>query len=306
MLRQHLILVALLGVVTACSNGTDNADSSADSPSPTTSEEVVHTDNDDSGSRDVAVGIYQLRQGYGSREMQIQVTNNANKVMRVKRATYVSSRFEKPATWSEGTRIPGDFTIDLPIDLARTRCSSGPHEDKVILEFRRGNNTLQRKTYEPELMYDAVQRFVDSDCAGRDLLRIADIHVGDDITIRGDGRKSVADLPLIIEPTGKQGSFTFESILATTLISPSAGGDSWDLGIEVAGSDDPQRQILKIRPTRCDSHALSDNSQGTEFTAVLELAGGQSTRLVLGTSRHLAGRLTSFVAAHCGYGPDVD
>lgn len=303
-MRRHvLIAVALLGVATACSNGSDNATGGPGSPLP--SDETVRVTTDDE-PRGVTVGLYQSRQGYGSREMQIQVVNNTDRLMRVERATYVSSRFEKPATWDDGTRIPGGFTIDLPVQLARTRCSSGQQQDEVILEFRQGSNTLQRKTYEPELMYDSIQRFVDSDCAGRDIRRIADVHVARDIDIRGDDRKSFAELSLIVEPTGAQGSFTLESILATTLISPNGGGDSWDLDLDVSGSGDPRRQTLRIGPTRCDSHALSDNSQGTEFTAVFELAGGQTTRLVLGTSRHLAGRLTSFVAAHCGYGPDVD
>ena len=250
--------------------------------------------------------MYQLRQGYGSREFQIKVTNNTGKLMRVERATYVSSRFTKPAVWSEGTRVPGGFTIDLPIRLPRTACDTGAASDKVILEFRQGDGQVQRKTYQPTMLYDALARFIASDCASRDIATIADIRVGDDIEIRGEGRKSVAELPLVIEPTGRSGSLTLDSILATTLLSPNGGGDSWDLGIEVHGSDDPHRQTLRIGPTRCDSHALSDNSQGTEFTATFTLEGGQQTRLVLGTSSHLEGRLTSWVAAHCGYGPDVD
>lgn len=305
MRRLVLVAVALLGCATACSNSSDSADTPPASPSRS-SHETVRVRADDSEPRGVSVGLYQLRQSYGSRELQIQVTNDTDRLMRIERATYVSTRFARPATWSEGTRVPGGFTIDLPVRLASTRCMTGPHRDKVIVEFRRGGaGRLLRKTYEPDLMYDAVQRFVSADCAGRDIRQIADVRVGPDIEISGDGRESVAELPLIIEPSGKPGSFTLDSILATTLLSPDTGDDSWDLGIEVDGTEGVRRQILRIGPTRCDSHALADNSQGTEFTAVFEL-DGQPTHLVLGTSPHLEGRLTSFVAAHCGYGPDVD
>lgn len=296
-----MVAVALLGIATACSNNPDSAeDADVQSSAEPTQE------NTESPRRGISVGIYQLRQGYGSREFQVKVTNDTDKLMRVDRAAYVSTRFAKPAVWSDGTRIPGGLTIDLPVQLKRTRCDPDTTTDKVVLEFRQGNSGLQRKTYEPELLYDSVQRFIASDCASRDIAKIAAIRVGDDIEIHGDGRKSVAHLPLIIEPTGEQGSFTLDSILSTTLIGPTNGGDSWDLGIDVDGSGDPQRKTLKIDATRCDSHALSDNSQGTEFTATFTLAGGQTTQLVLGTSSHLEGRLTSWVAASCGYGPDVD
>ncbi|UYM03482.1 hypothetical protein [Solicola gregarius] len=301
MRRVLIVAVALLGVATACSNSSE----SSDAPPSGAPEETVRV-TDDAGPPGISVGLYQLRQGYGSREFEVQVANNTDKLMRVERATYVSNRFEKPAVWREGTRIPGGFTIDLSLRLAPARCSSESPQDKVILEFRQGGSGLLRRTYKPEMMYNALPRFVDAECAGNQVQKIADVHVADDIEIHGEGRESVAELPLIIEPTGKEGSFTLDSILATTLISPSTGGDSWDLDAKVDGTGDPQREVLRIGPTRCDSHALSDNSQGTEFTAIFTLDGGQTTQFALGTSPHLEGRLTSFVAAHCGYGPDVE
>lgn len=300
--RVLIAAVALLGVATACSNSSN----SSDEQTPESPDGTVRVSDDDADQHGVSVGIYQLRQGYGGREFQLQVANDTDELMAVEHATYVSDRFAKPATWDEGTRIPGGMTIDLPVQLSRTRCSADAEDDKVILEFRQGRSGLQRETYEPEHMYDALERFVASDCASRDIETIADVRVADDIEIHGEGRKSVAELPLIIEPTGEQGGFTLDSILGTTLIGPTTGGDSWDLGLTVDGSDDPQRHTLKVVPSRCDSHALADNSQGTEITATFTLDDGQATHLVLGTSPHLEGRLTAFVAAHCGYGPDVD
>ena len=293
MRRSIIVVVALLGVAAACSNASDRAPDGAHEPSDT------------SGEHGITVGLYQIRQAYGSREFQIQVANNTDHLIRVERATYESTRFTEPATWKEGTRIPGGFTIDLPVEVAPARCPTDASEDTVLLRFRTSSGE-RRRAFEPELMYDSVQRFVDAECAGRKVARIADVHVAGDIEIHGEGKTSFAELPLIIEPTGEPGSFTLDAILATTLISPSTHGDSWDLGIDVDGADKPRRQILKIRPTRCDSHALSDNSQGTEFTATFTLDDGQTTQRPLGTSPHLEGRLTSFVAAHCGYGPDVD
>ena len=300
MRRVLIVAVALLGVATACSN--DSGDAGQSGPSPT--QETVEV-TEDAGASGISVGLYQLRQSYGGREFEVQVANNTDRLMRVERATYVSSRFEKPAVWDEGTRIPGGFTIDLPVELAPARCSDVPTVDKVILAFRQGSHRLQHRTYKPTMMYDALPRFVKAECAGHQVQQIADIKVADDITVHGEGRDSVAELPLIIEPTGASGSFTLDQILATTLISPSTGGDSWDLDISVDGSDDPLRKVLRIGPTRCDSHALSDNSQGTEFTAVFTLDGDQTTQFALGTSPHLEGRLTSYVAAHCGYGPPI-
>lgn len=302
MRRLIIVAVALLGAATACSNSPDGTDTPASSSS---TDETASVSGDDSTTPGISVGLYQLRQGYGSREFQIQVANDSDRLIRVESATYVSSRFRRAAVWDEGTRVPADFTIDLPVQLAPAQCSSNSPADKVVLRFRRGGGRLRSRTYAPELMYDSVQRFVDAECAGREVARIAHVHVAGDIEIHGEGRQTVAELPLDIDPTGRSGSFTLDSILATTLISPSTGGDSWNLDTQVDGSDDPRRQVLKIGPTRCDSHALSDNSQGTEFTATFTLEDGQTTQLVLGTSRYLEGRLTSFVAAHCGYGPDV-
>lgn len=298
------VAVVLLGLVTSCADDSDSPDASSGSPSTSGTLEVSEAGDPPPG---ISVRLVQLRQGYGSRELQLQVVNNSDKLMRVERASYTSPSFVEPAVWDDGTRIPGGFTIDLPVTLPASRCTPDPAvEESVTLEFRHGDGGLVRKAYEPQELYESVQNIVDADCTRRAIEKVADVRLAEDITIRGEGRQSVAELPIVIEPTGAPGSFTLDSVAATTLLSPSKGGDTWRLGVEVDETSGPKRAELEIRPTRCDSHALADNSQGTEVTATFTLDGDRTTSIVLGTSDHLEGRLTSFVAAHCGYGPDVD
>lgn len=298
-----MVAFVLLGLITSCADDSGPDGSSTGSPSSTETLEASQAGDPPPG---ISVRLVQLRQGYGSRELQLEVVNNSEKLMQVRRASYTSPSFVSPAVWDDGTRIPAGFTIDLPVLLPASRCTPDPDtEESVTLEFRHGDSGLRRRSYEPQELYQSVQNIIDADCARRAIEKIAEVRPAKDITIHGNGRQSVAELPILIEPTGEPGSFTLDSVAATTLISPSTGGDSWRLGVEVDETSGPQRAVLRIGPTRCDSHALSDNSQGTELTATFTLDGDQKTSIVLGTSDHLEGRLTSFVAAHCGYGPDV-
>lgn len=297
-----MVAVVLLGLITSCA---DDSGSPGDSPGAPSGETIEVSEGGDAPPG-ISVRLVQQRAGYGSRELQLQVVNNSDRLMRVERATYVSPSFVASAVWDDGTRIPGGFTIDLPVTLPESRCTPEPGvEERVTLEFRHGAGGPLRRAYEPQELYESVQNIIDADCTRKAVERVADVRVADDITIRGEGRDSVAELPITVEPTGADGSFTLGSIAATTLLSPATGGDAWRLDVDVDADDGPQRPVLRIRPTRCDSHALADNSQGTEFTATFTLEG-EATTIVLGTSNVLEGRLTSFVAAHCGYGPDVD
>ncbi|MGH3359663.1 MAG: hypothetical protein ACRDO7_12745 [Nocardioidaceae bacterium] len=299
MRRLAVVAVVLLGLVTSCA---DDSDPPGDAPGASASDAPLEVYEAGDPPPGISVRLVQLRQGYGSRELQLQVVNNSDRLMRVERATYRSPSFVEPAVWDDGTRIPGGFTIDLPVILPESRCTPDDNvEESVTLDFRQGDSGLLHKSYAPEELYDSVTNLIEEDCARRAVARIADVRLADDIEIDGEGRDSVARLAIIIEPTGRPGSFGLESIAATTLLSPNSGGDSWDLGIEVDGESRPLRPVLAIRPTRCDPHAMADNSQGTEVTATFSL-GEQTTTVVLGTSNDLEGRLSEFVAAHCGYG----
>lgn len=278
-----VVAVVSLGLIASCADDSTDAETNE----PTTG---------------VSVNLLQGRAAYGSREMKIQVVNESDRLLEVERATYDSSRFVEPAVWDDGTRIPAGFTIDLTVTMPESRCEPGDGTDEsVTLDLREDGGDPEEETYRPTELYDSIQNLVDADCARREIESIADVRLADDIEIRGKGRDSVAELPILIDPTGEAGSFTLDSIEATTLLSPTDRQHTWRLDVSVDGESDPLRPMLRIVPTRCDSHALADNSQGTEFATTFTLQDGTTTEVVLGTSNRLEGSLTTYVAEHCDY-----
>lgn len=264
------------------------------------------TDSDEPANTPAGISIklYQSRSDYGSHELNIQIVNGSDDELDVDRATLDSSQFTEPAVWQDGTRIPAGLTVDLPVQLPDARCDAGAvaTDNAVTLEFDAGNRGPFRQTYDAKELYGAISGLAKADCTQRAVQSVADVRLGDQLTIRGTGRDSVAELPILIRPTGGDDRFTLDSVEATYLLGPPDQTEQWTLGLDVDATSAPSRATIQIVPARCDPHVLADNSQGTEMTAWFSLDGGQHTDYVLGTSNRLAGQLTQFVAFHCGLG----
>jgi hypothetical protein len=57
---------------------------------------------------------------------------------------------------------------------------------------------------------------------------------------------------------------------------------------------------LRLRPNRCDAHALADDKQGTYFPVDVVLPDGRSGRYRLGVDPQTRAQLYRFYARECG------
>ena len=252
----------------------------------------------------VRVELAQLRADVGSRQAQVQVVNESDAPIAVGEVRVEDARLDGPAVRvMEGrvSTVPTGSSVDIRVQLPPVDCRApDAGEAEVVLELVGDAASTEAKASAPDPLGFLAELHA-RECL---LERVTDAAslVFSDFDPSAPGEP--ASLELTVTPSG-EGEATIIGVARTNLID-FAGGPSqevYPLGIEVASGDAaPVVAQIPIVPFRCDPHAVQEDKRGTIFGVPVELEG-ESGEVELFVGEEMRGRILTWVAAWCGFGP---
>lgn len=216
----------------------------------------------------VSVELYQTRSDTPLDKIEIQVHNNGSKPLTVERAQLVSTRLTQFPVWDQPVEIPPFAAVDLKVQLPPALCDGGG-SDEVRL-------TVDGKelTRPAEDALGQLGKYVESQCFRQEVEELGRISA---TGLNGDVLELQVNGPIRVTEVG-----------TTTLFRPR------DPKAPAKG------EPLRLRPNRCDAHALADDKQGTYFPLTVQLPGGRSGLYRLDVDQQLRSELYRFYAQECG------
>lgn len=266
--------------------------------------------------------LNQFRDTYGTQVIEIQVSNTGPVPVSVLSAEVSTPLFPAGTAWQappEGTEVPAGQTKSLPARLPAPACGGpwtggsrtgepptageadagaggGPAE--VKLSVRQGS-TVSGERLPAADPFGVLARNHSELCLAQDAGQIADMGLAPELEVAADGRTAVVRLRVTPRATGASASrtLTIERIEGTTLLAE-APESPWPRGIAVAAGTAPRELSLRIRPARCDPHAVAEDKVGTLLPLRVD-AGGRQGVLKVAAGSVLKARIYEFVTAAC-------
>ncbi|MFI2564648.1 hypothetical protein [Paenarthrobacter sp. NPDC018779] len=254
----------------------------------------------------ISVEVNQSRDQYGKQAILIQLTNNTEANLTVSDAVLRSNLFRGDITWRPegGTlELPPKQPKSLPATLPAAACSTASNAPVTATihytDPEREPKTTSTDASDP---FNVLPRNSDELCLSAEAAAIATIVLGPGLEVAPDGATAV--VRLVITPLGTSNgtapSLTIESIDGTTLLAE-VPTDPWPRNVTVATNSAPQLVPLRIRPARCDPHAVAEDKVGT-LLPLRVAVGDRKGLLKVPASTELRGRIYDFVGAACGTG----
>lgn len=216
----------------------------------------------------VSVGLYQTRSDMPLDRIEMQVRNDGDVPVTVERAQLVSTRLTGFPVWEQPVEIPAGSAVDLKVELPDALCG-GAAADEVRLTVEGREVTLPAAD-----TLGQMARYQEADCFRQDVDRAATLRL---IGLDGDLLRIEA-----------RGDVTLGELGTTTLFRPA---DPMALA---------EGAPVRLRPNRCDAHALADDKQGTYFPLAVTLRDGRSGSYRLAAGPALRAQLYRLYARKCG------
>jgi hypothetical protein len=135
-------------------------------------------------------------------------------------------------------------------------------------------------------------------CLATEAAAVAVMVLDPTLEVAADGRTAVVRLVITpATPGGSAKSLTIESIDGTTLLGE-APSDPWPRNVTIAPGDSTRDLALRIRPARCDPHAVAEDKVGTLLPLRITVGERQGS-VKIAASNELRGRIYDFVTAAC-------
>jgi hypothetical protein len=255
--------------------------------------------------------LNQFRDNYGRQVIEIQLSNTSSEPVTVFSAELSSSLFPAGTKWAEpqGTEVPAGQTKSLPARLPAASCGTpGTDEGKVtsaamapaeVTVSVRGGSAAGDMRLPAADPYGVLARTHSELCLAQDAGQIADIVLAPELEVAADGRTAVVRLQVTPRGAGAgtPGILTVESIGGTTLLAE-VQGSPWPRDVRVVAGTKPRVLSLRLRPARCDPHAIAEDKVGTLFPLQVDIAGRRGVLKVAAGSA-LKGRIYEFVGSAC-------
>lgn len=257
----------------------------------------------------LTAGLNQFRDNYGTPVIEIQLSNTSSEPVTVLGAAVSSTLFPAEAAWlagPDGTEIPPGQTKSLPVRLPAPSChtaaedaAAGTSPAGATVTVRQGSttDTVHLAAADP---YGVLARNHGELCLARDAGQVAAFGLAPDLEVAADALTAVVRLTVTPNETaaGTIRELTIERINGTTLLA-AAPDSPWPSGVTVVAGTGPTEIRLRIRPARCDPHAVAEDKVGTLLPLVVNVGGREGT-LKVAAGPALKGRIHDFVTAACG------
>lgn len=240
--------------------------------------------------------MFQNRDDYGPRRLEIAVENLDESVITVTSATFSSERFTAPASWTRPTEIPIGSTRNLRVDLAPADCDADATAATVTIAFELPDETQGTATVTPTDPFDQVDKLLAQDCAAVFAERTVAITLGDAVTVEQRGDHPVALLDVTFTPTGEGEPVTIDEITRTILIKPASGEDAWPIVATFDATSEPSTVTLDIVPSNCRLHTVAEDKRGTYFPF-----STNGSLFYIAASNDVKEQIYAYIAQYCGW-----
>ncbi|MCX2746753.1 hypothetical protein OOZ51_02855 [Arthrobacter sp. MI7-26] len=277
-----VVLIGLLGITVASTAGC----SATPEPRATTPASAL------------TVQLNQFRDNYSTHIIEIQFSNLGPDTITVVGAALRTAGFDGTIGWTsgaDGTAIPPGQTKSLPVQLPSATCPPGSSESTVDYVLAGSDHVYSETVTDP---FGVLARNNSELCLERGASEIASLELLPALD-PGPGKGS-ATMTITVKPHGGTGSMTIESIGETTLLAADPGSP-WPHSVVIHGTDKDSTLSLRIRPARCDPHAVAEDKVGTLMPLQVTVNGVAGT-IKVAAGNALRGSIYDFVTKSCGDG----
>ena len=234
-------------------------------------------------SRDVALGRF-----------QVWITNGLQEEIRPRRIVYRDALLTRPVEGERLRAIPSGSYRGYPLELIEPTCG-GEEAGATVTVFYGGESVEIPVDDETQV----VGRWSKERCAERAIERVAALEWSPGMRIEGSGADAVALFRLTAHPTGRDGSYTIDTVTGTPLYT-SADGDFWTVDEKVSGKGADTTIELPAQPARCDIHAFGSATGGTTFFVNVTI-DGEPAQVRIAMSPEVTDEAFSYAAEVCGF-----
>ncbi|WP_307025481.1 hypothetical protein [Arthrobacter globiformis] len=255
----------------------------------------------------------QSRDQYGKQAIQLLLTNVSGGPMTVAAAQLASPLFQGDILWEPtggSLELPPGQPKSLPARLPAPVCGrdqSTAHQATtqqpvaIVRYSEPGRAGLQDMAPVAVDPFGVLERNNTELCLAAEAAAVADIVLDGRLEIAPDSRTAV--VRLVITPKEADGagtdirSMTIVSIDGTTLIAAPAD-EPWPRNVRIVQGAPRSELRLRIRPARCDPHAIAEDKVGTLLPLHVGV-GEREGRLKIPAGTALRGEIYDFVTAAC-------
>lgn len=260
----------------------------------------------------ITVEVNQSRDQYGKQAIQLLLTNMSGSSLTVAGAQLASPLFQgdmlgEPAGGS--LELPPNQPKSLPVRLPSPVCqgqTAGQQPTARVRYSEPGQAGLRETEPVAADPFRVLERNNAELCLASDAAAVADILLDPRLEAAADG--STAVVRLVITPKGTSTAsndaagrpLTIGSIDGTTLIAEPAE-EPWPRDVRIVQGAGRSELRLRIRPARCDPHAIAEDKVGTLLPLHVSV-GGRTGLLKIPAGTTLRAQIYDFVAAACARG----
>lgn len=240
----------------------------------------------------LAAEVRQYRSDVPLGMLSVTTTNHSDAVVTVERVQLLARGFVTlPSARLDVVLQPGD-RVDVPAAYGAARCVAPlpGSADAARMLVRTGEGTSTEVLVRLSPAGGLLPRLHASECAQRELREAVTVELGPSWVRRGDRlagslvvRRRGGDLPVEVLEPGGHIVFTVRAALPALL----APGQQ-ELSVPVT-----------VTPTRCDGHALSQNSRGAVLPFVVALAEAEPVQVPVAAGPELQAQLQALATDVC-------
>ena len=264
------------------------------------------------GPLPITVEVNQSRDQYGKQAIQLLLTNVAGGPLTVAAAQLASPLFRGGIAWEPtagGLELPPGQPKSLPARLPAPVCGRAitrnqPRQQRsgATVRYSETGQTGVREVAPVAVdPFGVLERNNMELCLAAEAAAVADIVLDRRLEVAPDPRTAVVRLVITPKERGGAGpglgSLTIASIGGTTLIAEPAEG-AWPRNVRIVRGAPRTELRLRIRPARCDPHAIAEDKVGTLLPLHVS-AGGREGQLKIAAGTALRGQIYDFVTAAC-------
>jgi hypothetical protein len=264
------------------------------------------------------VEVNQSRDQYGKQAIQILLTNVSGRPLTVAAAQLASPLFRGGILWEPtggGLELPPGQPKSLPARLPAPACGGGqstsqqatpprstPQQPVATVRYSEAGQAGVREVAPLAVdPFGVLERNNMELCLAAEAAAVADIVLDRRLEVAPDSRTAVVRLVITPKETDGAGPgvgpLTIASIDGTTLIAEPAEGP-WPRNVRIVPGAPRTELRLRIRPARCDPHAIAEDKVGTLLPLQVSV-GGREGQLKIAAGTALRGLIYDFVTSAC-------
>ena len=252
----------------------------------------------------ITVEVNQSRDQYGKQNIQLLFTNVSGGPLNMAAARLSSPLFQEDILWQPtggGLELPPNQPKSIPVRLPTPVCRGQSTSQQSVAHVRYsepGRAGLLEAAPVAVDPFGVLERNNMELCLAAEAAAVADIALDRRLEVGADGRTAVVRLVITPKETDGAGkTMTIGSIDGTTLIAEPADRP-WPRDVRIVQGTGPTQLRLRIRPARCDPHAIAEDKVGTLLPLHVSAGGGQGL-LKIAAGTELRAQIYDFVTAAC-------